>query len=145
MLVRKYRDQFGDGADVEVRTEISRAIDASPSLRDKKDLIELFVDSLSTDGEIDEQWRAFMSAKRDEELDAIISEENLKPEAARAFVRAAFRDGEVRTTGTAITTILPPVSRFDPDGGHGERKQRVIQRLRSFFDRFHGLTSPTDD
>ena len=145
MLVRKYRDQFGDGADVEVRTEISRAIDASPSLRDKKDLIELFVDSLSTDGEIDEQWRVFMSAKRDEELEAIISEENLKPEATRAFVQAAFRDGEVRTTGTAITTVLPPVSRFDPDGGHGERKQRVIQRLRTFFDRFHGLTSPTDD
>ena len=145
MLVRKYRDQFGDGADIEVRTEISRAIDASPSLRDKKDLIELFVDSLSTDGEIDEQWRTFMSAKRDEELDAIISEENLKPEATRSFVQAAFRDGEVRTTGTAITTVLPPVSRFDPEGGHGERKQRVIQRLRTFFDRFHGLTSPTDD
>ena len=145
MLVRKYRDQFGDGADLEVRTEISRAIDASPSLRDKKDLIELFVDSLSTDGEIDEQWRVFMSVKRDEELDAIILEENLKPEATRAFVRTAFRDGEVRTTGTAITTILPPVSRFDPEGGHGERKQRVIDRLRIFFDRFHGLTSPTDN
>ena len=145
MLVRKYRDQFGAGSDIEVRSEISRAIDASPSLRNKKDMIEQFVDSLSTDGEIDEQWRVFMREKQAEELAAIIAEENLNADATQEFVRAAFRDGEVRTTGTAIIKVLPPVSRFEADGGHGANKQRVIARIRAFFDRFHGLTSLDND
>ena len=43
MLVQKYRDARGDGEDVEIRANISRAIDSSPSLRNKKDLIEDFV------------------------------------------------------------------------------------------------------
>ena len=37
----------GDGDDKELRAGISRAIDSSPSLRNKKDLIEQFVDSVS--------------------------------------------------------------------------------------------------
>jgi type I restriction enzyme R subunit len=145
MLVREHRDQFGDGSDVEVREKILRGIDASPSLRNKKDLIEQFVDSLSTNRDIDEQWQAFIFTKRNEELNTIIDEENLKPEATRAFVSAAFRDGEVRTAGTAITTVLPPMSLFDPDGGYSERKQRVIDRLLIFFDRFHGLSANTEN
>ena len=59
------------------------------------------------------QWQAFVAAKRKaEELERIIAEENLDAEATRAFVDNAFRDGAIPTTGTAITTILPPVSRF---------------------------------
>lgn len=141
MLVAKYRQQFGDGQDKEIRAEISRAVDASPTLRNKKDLIEDFVDSVSVDGAIDEEWQAFIAAKREAELEAIIAEEHLRADAARAFVETAFRDGMLRTTGTAITKVLPPASRFSSDGGHGERKQRVIQRLGAFFDRFFGLGS----
>jgi type I restriction enzyme R subunit len=48
-------------------------------------------------------------------------------------VSTAFREGQVRTTGTAIVEILPRASRFSAAGGHGEKKQRVIERLGSFF------------
>ena len=91
--------------------------------------------------QIDEEWRAFVAAKRDAELDTIITDENLRPDETRVFVESAFRDGEIRTTGTAITTVLPPTSRFSLDGGHGEKKQRVLQKLGTFFDRFFGLSS----
>ncbi|AKE89613.1 type I restriction endonuclease subunit R [Rhodococcus aetherivorans] len=141
MLVQKYRERFGDGQDKEIRAEISRAVDASPSLRNKKDLIEDFVDSISVDGAIDEEWQAFIAAKREAELTKIIDEENLRADATRAFVETAFRDGTLRTTGTAITKVLPPVSRFSAAGGHGEKKQRVLERLTTFFDRFFGLSS----
>ena len=141
MLVQKYREAKGDGHDVEVRAEISRAVDASPSLRNKKDLIEAFVDSVSTSGEIDEEWRTFVSARRKAELDVIITEEGLKPDETRKFVETAFRDGAVQYTGTAITKVLPAASRFTSDGAHSEKKQRVLDRLASFFDRFFGLTS----
>jgi type I restriction enzyme R subunit len=141
ILVQKYRDERGDGDDKEIRAEITRAVDASPSLRNKKDLIEDFVDNISVDGEIDQEWRAFIAAKRESELETIIADENLRPDETRVFVETAFRDGQIRTSGTAITKVLPPVSRFSADGGHGEKKQRVIQKLGAFFERFFGLGS----
>ncbi|WP_448711946.1 type I restriction endonuclease subunit R [Microbacterium profundi] len=139
MLVQKYRAEHGDGEDKEIRAEISRAVDASPTLRNKKDLIEAFVDSVSVDGAIDEEWQAFIAAKREAELEAIIEDERLRAEATREFMGTAFRDGTLRTTGTAITDVLPPVSRFAADGGHGEKKQRVIAKLGAFFERFFDL------
>ncbi|WP_188043740.1 type I restriction endonuclease subunit R [Changpingibacter yushuensis] len=139
MLVQKYRDERGDGDDKEIRAEISRAVDASPTLRNKKDLIEDFVDSLSVDGEIDQEWRGFIAANREAELETIIADENLRPDETRVFVETAFRDGQLLTSGTAITRVLPPISRFSADGGHGKKKQRVIQKLGAFFERFFGL------
>jgi type I restriction enzyme R subunit len=65
------------------------------------------------------------------------------PDETRAFVDRAFRDGAVQQSGTAITTILPPVSRFGSDGSHGEKKRRVLSKLVAYFDRYHGLiTAP---
>ncbi|MDT8434981.1 MAG: type I restriction endonuclease subunit R [Anaerosomatales bacterium] len=139
MLVEKWRAAHGDGTDAEIRTSISRAIDASPSLRNKKDLIEAFVDSVSASGDIDEEWQAFIRARREAELGAIIESEGLRPDETRAFVETAFRDGGIQVTGTAITRVLPPVSRFSPDGGHSEKKQRVLTKLGEFFERFFGL------
>lgn len=141
MLVQKYRDARGDGDDKEIRAEISRAIDASPTLRNKKDLIEDFVNGLNVDTAIDGEWQEFIAARRAAELDAIITAENLKPDETRAFVDAAFRDGAIRATGTAITKVLPPASRFAADGGHGEKKERVLAKLAAFFERFFGLAS----
>ncbi|WP_234786254.1 type I restriction endonuclease subunit R, EcoR124 family [Mycolicibacterium brumae] len=141
MLVAKHREQFGDGDDKEVRAEITRAIDASPTLRNKKDLVEAFVDSVSVDGAVDEEWEAFIASKREAELAKIIAEENLRPADTRRVIDIAFRDGTLRTTGTEITTVRPPVSRFAAAGGHGEKKQRVIEKLNAFFDRFYGLSA----
>jgi len=141
MLVEKWRAAHGDGTDVEIRASISRAIDASPTLRNKKDLIEAFVDSVSVSGEIDEEWQAFIRARREAELAAIIEAEGLRPDETRAFIEAAFRDGAIQATGTAISKVLPPTSRFSPEGGHSEKKQRVLATLGAFFERFFGLGS----
>jgi len=139
MLVEKWRAAHGEGTDTEIRASISRAIDASPTLRSKKDLIEAFVDTVSSSGEIDDEWQAFIRAKREAELNAIIEAEGLRPDETHDFIEAAFRDGAIQTTGTAITKVLPPVSRFSPDGGHSEKKQRVLAKLTEFFERFFGL------
>ena len=141
LLVQRYRERRGDGEDKEILAEIRRAIDSSPGLRNKKDLIEEFVDRISTSDTVDEQWRAFVTARRTAELDAIIEEEGLRADETRAFVERAFRDGAVQQSGTAITKILPPVSRFASDGGHGDKKRRVLARLVAFFDRFFGLVA----
>jgi len=141
MLVAKLRAAKGNGDDIEIRAQITRAVDSSPNLRNKKDLIESFVDSLSASEEVDEAWRAFIAERRESELEQIITEENLRPDETRAYVETAFNDGVVRTTGTAITRVLPPTSRFSAAGGHGEKKQRVLSKLVGFFERFFGLIS----
>lgn len=143
MLVQKYRDARGDGEDKEIRAEITRAVDASPSLRNKKDLIEDFVDSISATGQVDEEWQQYVAARRTAELHRIISEEGLNPDETHQFIDTAFRDGAIQVTGTAITKVLPPVSRFAAGGGHGEKKQRVLGKLAEFFERFFGLGSGT--
>lgn len=99
------------------------------------------VDSLSTSGEIDEEWQAFITARKESELATIINDENLKPEESKAFVETAFRDGGIQSSGTAITRIMPPIPRFAPSGGHGEKKSRVLNKLGEFFERFFELSS----
>jgi type I restriction enzyme R subunit len=139
LLVERYLKKKGTGDDKEIRVAIVRAINASPGLRNKKDLIESFVDSVTTKTRVDAQWQAFVAAKKTEELERIIAEENLNPEAAREFIGNAFRDGCIPTGGTAITKILPPVSRFSKNSGHAARKQSVLDKLAAFFERFFGL------
>lgn len=98
------------------------------------------MESVSASDEINEEWRAFVRARQDVELAEIIESERLRPEEARQFIEAAFRDGAIQTTGTAITGVLPPASRFSSDGGHSEKKQRVLARLGVFFERYFGLS-----
>lgn len=141
MLVEKQRATRGDGENREIRATITRAIDASPSLRNKKDLIEEFVDSLTVTADVPGEWQAYVAARRAQELERIIEEEGMRPEAARTYVADAFRDGRLETSGTAITRILPPTSRFGRGAGrnHDEIKRTVIDRLTAYFDRFFGL------
>ncbi|OKJ97541.1 type I restriction endonuclease subunit R [Amycolatopsis sp. CB00013] len=143
MLVQEWREARGNGTDREIEAvmRIERAVDSSLTLRNKRDLIMDFVDRVSARGEMDDEWLAFVDARRAAELDAIINDEGLNPEETRTFIDQAFRDGAIPTAGTAIIKILPPASRFSAAGGHGEKKQRVLARLDAFFERFHGLGS----
>ena len=139
MLVEKYLKAKGSGQDKEIRATIERAINASPSLRNKKDLIEQFVESVSTATKVDKEWLAFIATKKTEELDRIIADEGLNADETKAFVDNAFRDGVIPVTGTAITKILPPVSRFSKNNGHSAKKQTVLDKLAAFFERYFGL------
>jgi type I restriction enzyme R subunit len=141
MLVEQYREQCDDGTDREVETlaRIRRSIDSSISLRNKRDLILAFVDRVSVDADVKEDWRRYVEARRDEELGYLITDEGLDPDATRAFIERAFRNGAIPTTGEAVTEILPPTSRFLADDSYGIKKQTVLDRLAAFFDRYYAL------
>ncbi|MBX3056012.1 MAG: type I restriction endonuclease subunit R [Anaerolineae bacterium] len=139
MLVEKYLKEKGSGGDKEILADIERAISASPSLRNKKDLIEQFVASVSAQAKVDAEWSAFIAARKAAELERIIAEEGLNAAATRQFVENAFRDGGIPLTGTAITAVLPPVSRFSPQNSHALKKQTVLDKLAAYFERFLGL------
>lgn len=140
MLVRKYQEKNGGvPADKELREEVMRAVESSYSLRSKKDLIETFINNLTLVGDVDSSWRDFVESQKEIELERIILDEDLKPSETREFVRQAFRDGAVQTAGTAIAGILPPISKFSPTGENALKKQKVIDRLVEFLDRFLGI------
>lgn len=147
MLVDKYRREHGDGDDEEMRGQITRAIDASPNLRSKRDLVVDFVDSVSmTPGsDTDERFVKYIEEKREEETQEIISAENLKPNEAKSFIDASFRKGSVEANGTEIANIMKPVSRFGGGGQagetYGEKKQRVVDKITRLFDRFSTLSN----
>ncbi len=136
MLVKKYHDTHCE--DKEVLITIDKAIDASPELRSKKSLIESFIAGINEVDDVLEEWHDYVVAMREDDLEKIIKEEKLKPEETRKFLENAFRDGEIKTAGTDIDKLMPPVSRFG-GGKRAEKKQGVISKLKTFFEKYFGI------
>jgi type I restriction enzyme R subunit len=135
MLVAKY--QKSNCKDKTILTTIDKAINSSIELRSKKELIERFIEQVNVSTKVDEDWRKFLHERKEADITAIIEEERLKPEETRRFIDNAFRDGMLKTTGTAIDKIMPPVSRFG--GGRAAKKQGIIEKLMLFFEKYLGL------
>lgn len=136
MLVQKYHDSHCD--DKEILITIQKAVDASPELRSKKALIETFIAGINGVSDVMLEWRTFVAEEKERQLVTIIQEENLKDEETRRFMDSAFRDGSVKTTGTDIDKLMPPISRFG-GGNRTVKKQAIIDKLMAFFNRFFGI------
>lgn len=135
LLVEKYHD--GHKSDKELLITINKAVDSSLELRSKKSLIQNFIAGINDVDDVLLEWKEFVVKKKEEELAAIIAEEKLKNDETRKFVEYSFRDGVMKTTGTDIDKIMPPMSRFG--GGREKKKESIIQRLLAFFERFFGI------
>lgn len=137
-LIKKYHEDHIKNR--ELLLDINKAIDSSVELRNKKDLINQFISTLDAQSVVDDDWQKFVDEKKIEELEKIIKSENLDHDATYTFVRNAFRDGSVATTGTAITKVLPPVSRFSPTGERTKKRESVLGKLTHFFERFFDIS-----
>ena len=139
MLVKQYHDS--NCKDKEILVTIQKAVDSSPTLRSKKKLIEAFIEDVNdSDGnDIIGDWNDFVFEKREEELEDIIKAEKLKPEATRNFLENAFQQGEIKTAGTDIDSMMPPVSRFTKNNKREEKKMGIIDRLKAFFEKYFGI------
>lgn len=126
--------------DKEFLVTINKAIMASPDLRNKKDLILAFIDSLDQNSNVYSDFESFMNSKKKEELDKIIQEENLSPEETYTFVKNSFEQGRVETNGTEVSSLLPPMNMFSKDNDRQIKKNRVIDRLLEFFDKFFSIS-----
>jgi type I restriction enzyme R subunit len=136
MLVKKYHDTHGE--DKEVLITIKKAIDASPELRSKKQLIETFIAGINDVDDVMIEWNGFVAQQREQDLVTLIQDEKLKPEETRIFLENSFREGEIKTVGTDIDKIMPPVSRFG-GGNRTKKKQTVIDKLKTFFEKYFGV------
>ncbi len=135
LLVKKYHD--GHREDKDLLITINKAVDSSLELRSKKALIQNFIAGINDVDDVLLEWKEFVAKKKEEELAAIIAEEKLKNDETRKFIEYSFRDGIMKTTGTDIDKIMPPMSRFG--GGREKKKESIIQRLSKFFEMFFGI------
>lgn len=140
-LVAKY---YGNNCkDKEILVAIDKAIKSSLQLRSKKELIEEFIDSINVSTNINDDWQKFVSEQCNAELQTLITEEKLKPVEAKKFVENSFRDGVLKTLGTDIDKILPPISRFSGGGNRKKKKQSVIEKLKAFFEKYFDIINPS--
>lgn len=138
-LVKKYHDSNMEDKDILVT--IQKTIMASPDLRNKKDLIMEFIKSLNSTSNVYEDFESFMNGKKKEELDNIIREENLNKEETYNFIQRSFEQGRVETNGTEVGAILPPISMFTPNNDRQQKKNKVIDKILEFFDKFFSLSN----
>ena len=125
--------------DKEILIDIKKAINSSIELRSKKELIEGFIDRVNSSKNVTDDFKKFVREEKEKDLEKVIEEEKLKPEETKKFIDNSLRDGTLKTTGTDIDKLLPPVSRFG-GGNRIEKKLRVIEKLKGFFDKYLGLT-----
>lgn len=137
MLVANYHES--NCQDKTILANINKSIDASVELRSKKALIEGFVAQMTVKTDVDKDWKDFIKKQKEQDLESIINEEKLKPEEAKKFIENSFRDGDIKTTGTDIDNILPPISRFSGGANRIIKKQTVIEKLKVFFEKYFGL------
>ena len=136
MLVAKFHESNCE--DKSILVSIDKAIGSSIQLRSKKELIKHFIETVNASTKVDEDWRRFVYEQKESDLATLINEEKLKQEETRRFIDNAFRDGTLKTTGTDIDKIMPPVSRFG-GGNRDAKKQSVIGKLMKFFEKYSGL------
>ena len=125
--------------DKEILIDIKKAINSSIELRSKKELIEGFIDRVNSSKNVTDDFKKFVREEKEKDLEKVIEEEKLKPEETKKFIDNSLRDGTLKTTGTDIDKLLPPVSRFG-GGNRIEKKLGVIEKLKGFFDKYLGLT-----
>ncbi len=135
LLIQKYHDSHCE--DKEVLISIRRAVDSSLELRSKKTLIETFIAGINDIDDVMLEWRDFVAQQKEREIENMISELDLKEKETRKLIEYSFRDGVMKTTGTDIDSIMPPISRFG--GGREKKKLSIIERLKQFFEKFFGI------
>lgn len=141
MLVAKYHKSNCE--DKEVLIAIDRAIKSSIELRSKKELIEGFIATINTQTDVKRDWMKFVMRQKEDDLATLIADEKLKEEETRRYIEKAFRDGTVKTTGTDIDKLMPPVSRFG-GGNRAAKKQGIIEKIQAFFEKYFGLVGVDD-
>ena len=141
-LVKKYKDQNSKDREQTLQ-DIDRAIKSSPQMRNKKELIDAFVKSITPSSDVDDDWNTFVRTKMQEEISDIIKTEHLKDAPARKFIHDSFDNGYVQTEGTGIADIMPPLNPFKKNAGREEKKAVILDKIKALFNRFYDLVGPS--
>lgn len=138
MLVQKCLD--GNCQGKVLMAGVGRVIRSNYGLRNKCDLIEQFIDSLDHSDDVEADWRAYVAKKREAGLSAIIADERLDDGGTRDLVERAFQSGGIPESGTEVVGLMiKKPSRFGGGNAYATVEQRIIDKLKAFYERFVGL------
>ncbi len=138
-LIKKFFD--GKAQDKEILISVEKSIDSSMELRNKKDLIMAFITTLNSGENIYEDFEKYVKEQKLKELNQIIEQENLNKQETYKFIKKAFKDGYLETSGVEIAKILPPISRFSKTKERAKKKSEVIEKITEYFNRFYTITN----
>lgn len=138
-LVEQYRESHNQ--DGEIRVRINKAINSSPDLRDKKDLIDKFIENLTPNSEVDAAWQQYVNEEKRRQFETIVEEEGLKREQAVEFIENAYERGYVPEGGMELDGIMPALNPFDPNANREGKIATVLEKLKAFFHRFADISN----
>ncbi len=138
-LVEQYKEQ--NEGNEEVKASIVRSIDSSPSLRDKKELIMAFINSLTPDADVEKQWHDYVEKEKKAEFTELVKAEDLNEKAALKYIRNCFTKGYISEWGTEFDDILPHGDPFGESSSDDENSTRIAQKLQDFFTKYYAIAS----
>ena len=137
MLVEKYKSNHCKDKDLLIT--INKAVESSPELRSKKELINNFITTINQEDDVVDTWKSYVNEQMTKDLNQIVKEERLKPKETEKFIHNSFEDGLIKETGTGIDSLMPPMSRFGGGNNRTKKKHVVIDKLKGFFNKYSGI------
>ena len=126
--------------DRELFGQIMRALDASVTLRPKRELIRAFVASYNASGAPD--FAAFVAKRFDEDVAALCDAYGMDRAAVREFLGNALSVGFLPTTGSDVQAVLPPMSKFGGASAldaHDRKRAAIMGELERLFEAYRGI------
>jgi type I restriction enzyme R subunit len=126
----------------ELVDEVRRVIRASLGNRAKESLLVDFIhqtdlDQIGDKASVIDAFFAFAQAEQQREAAALISAENLNPEAARRYIATSLKREFASDSGTELNAVLPKMSPLNPQ--YLTKKQSVFQKIAAFVEKFKGV------
>ncbi|WP_439634808.1 type I restriction endonuclease subunit R [Glycocaulis sp.] len=126
----------------ELVDEIRRVIRASIGNRAKESLVVDFInqtnlDELGDKAGVIEAFFAFARAKQRREVEELISDEQLNPDAAKRYIATSIKREYASENGTELNSILPKMSPLNPQ--YLSKKQSVFEKVSAFVEKFKGV------
>lgn len=132
-LVRKYHSS--NTRDKTLHDNILRSVEASPSLRNKRDLLERFISQVSDQEDVDAQFERFISKEAKQDLLQITRENGLSHARTRKLINRSLRSKQFLAEGTSITNLNEGQT-IGFGKKRNEWKAKVSGELLEFFERY---------
>ncbi|TLD83094.1 type I restriction endonuclease subunit R [Helicobacter trogontum] len=146
-LLEEYHKTNQDLNQVKTKETILKTLISNPSLRDKKELIEEFLEQIDNNKTSDYKtlFKSFMQSKKEQELQKIIEDENLNEDLTKEYLDEAFELNFFQDKGMDIESLFPPRDIFASKSAGNEDTKRIIHKLQAFFEKFRVLLKKEED
>jgi len=139
LLYEHYKKMQDKAALIE---EMRRVIRASLGNRAKESLIVDFInqtdlDTIGDKSGVMEAFYAFAQEERQQEVEALIRDENLNEEAAKRYIATSLKREFASENGTELNELLPKMSPLNPH--YLTKKQSVFQQIAALVEKFKGV------